>query len=248
LATNKNAGVYFSAVRKIIMPEASLTELLERNDRHADSLPDDYFDDVQSSQEPAVVSVCCSDSRVSQEGMWSVDDPGWLFTVGNIGNQAWDSHDGERVPSGDLLYPIQYTDTNIAAVVGHTGCGAVTAALESVRSEKPDELAPGIEARIDPLRPVIESGLNDDRISEENDSSLVNQLVEYNVDRQVEFLRAAPAVPETVTVLGFVYDFQEVYGEVDGRCYLVNHDGRTELEQLREAVPDEFESHVHRLL
>lgn len=230
------------------MPETSLADLLERNDRHVDSLSDTHFDDVQISQEPAAVSVCCSDSRVSQEGMWSVNEPGWLFTVGNIGNQAWDIHDGERVPSGDVLYPIQYTNTNVAAVVGHTGCGAVTAALDSVQTEEPEELAPGIEARIDPLRPVVEAGLDDDRISEGSMSGLVNQLVEYNVDRQVEFLRAARAVPETVTVLGFVYDFQEVYGDAGGRCYLVNYDGKTELEQLRETVAEGFESHVNRLL
>jgi len=230
------------------MAETTLAELLERNGRHVESLSEGYFDAVQSAQVPAAVSVCCSDSRVSQEGMWAVEEPGWLFTAGNIGNQVRERHDGEWIIGGDVLYPIQYTDTNIAAVVGHTGCGAVTAALESVRSEEPDELAPGIEARIEPLRPVVESGLEDDRISEGTDSSLVNQLVEYNVDRQIDFLRAASTVPEAVTLLGFVYDFQEAYGEVDGRCYLVNHDGRTELEQLREAVPDGFESHAHRLL
>ena len=103
------------------MPEATLAELFERNARHAESIPEDYFDAVQSGQMPAVVSVCCSDSRVSQEGMWDVDEPGWLFTAGNIGNQVRDRYDGREVVSGDVLYPIRFTDTRLAAVVGHTG-------------------------------------------------------------------------------------------------------------------------------
>ena len=230
------------------MPETTLAELLERNERHAGSLSEGYFDAVQSAQKPAVVSVCCSDSRVSQEGMWAVEEPGWLFTAGNIGNQVWEIHDGERVLSGDVLYPIEYTDTDVACVVGHTGCGAVTAALEAVRTDDPGRLAPGIEARIESLRPVIESGLADDRVSEGREVSLVDQLVEYNVDRQVEFLRSDGSVPETETVLGFVYDFQGVYGEERGRCYLVNHGGETATDRLREAVPGRFEAYARRLL
>ncbi len=230
------------------MPETTLAELLERNARHVESLSEDYFDAVQSAQDPAVVSVCCSDSRVSQEGMWAVEDPGWIFTAGNIGNQVWDTHNGEQVLSGDVLYPIRYTDTEVAAVVGHTGCGAVTAALEAVRADEPTAVPPGVEARIESLRPVIEAGLADERVSEERDVGLVDQLVEFNVDRQVEFLRSAPEVPETETILGFVYDFQGVYGEVRGRCNLVNYDGETDLRTLREVVPEGFESYARRLL
>jgi len=230
------------------MPETTLAELLERNARHVGSLPDDHFEDVQDGQHPAIVSVCCSDSRVSQEGMWDADEPGWLFTAGNIGNQVRSRVDGTDVVSGDVLYPIRFTDTTVAAVVGHTGCGAVTAALERARSDEPDELPPGIEARVESLLPIVEAGLDDDRTAADGDAGLVNQLVEYNVDRQVEFLRADGDVPESVTVVGFVYDFQGVYGDARGRCYLVNHGGETALDGLRAAVPDGFSDCVGRLL
>jgi carbonic anhydrase len=230
------------------MPEATIAELLERNARHAESIPKDYFDAVQSGQMPAVVSVCCSDSRVSQEGMWDVDEPGWLFTAGNIGNQVRDRYDGRDVVSGDVLYPIRFTDTRLAAVVGHTGCGAVTATLERVRSDEQTLLPEGIEKRVETLRPIVEAGLDDDRISDDETAGVIDQLVEYNVDRQVEFLRAADSVPDSTTVVGFVYDFQGVYGDALGRCYLVNYDGETSAEALRTVVPDRFESHVDRLV
>uniref|UniRef100_UPI00366B2539 carbonic anhydrase n=1 Tax=Cryptosporangium minutisporangium TaxID=113569 RepID=UPI00366B2539 len=82
----------------------------------------------QDGQQPDVVAVCCSDSRVPQERMWGVDDPGTVFTPSNIGNQVWDEDEGERIVDGGVLYPIHHAGTDAVAVVGHTGCGAVTAA------------------------------------------------------------------------------------------------------------------------
>jgi carbonic anhydrase len=228
--------------------ETAIADLLERNQRRVESLPEGHFADVQESQHPALVSVCCSDSRVSQEGMWDgCDEPGWLFAVGNIGNQVWDTRGGDRVVNGDVLYPLHYAGTDVAAVVGHTGCGAVTATLSAVREGGGDH-PPGVRERVDALRPVVEDGLEDDRVDEGRAVGLVDQLVEYNVDRQVRFLLESDDVPDSKTVLGFVYDFQGVYGDVRGRCYLVNVDGETDDAALRERVPDEFDDYARRLL
>jgi len=237
----------------------TLCQLLGRNARHVGSLSDGHFGDVQESQEPVVVSVCCSDSRVSQEGMWDVTEPGWLFTPSTLGNQVWDRHGGERVVDGSVLYPIAYTGTQTAVVVGHTGCGAVTAALKAVRGDEVDggaadepqegvETLPGVAKWVDELVPVVEDGLADDRVDPDREVGLVDQLVEYNVDRQVAFLRESADVPADTTLYGFVYDFQAVYGDAPGRAYLVNADGETDADALRERVSEEFEETVRRLL
>ncbi|AWB26518.1 carbonic anhydrase [Halococcoides cellulosivorans] len=228
------------------MVETTLDEILARNDRHVQSLPDDQFDDVQSGQAPAAVSMCCSDSRVSQTGMVDAVDPGWLFTPSTIGNQVRDLVDGEWVIDGSVLYPIAHTGTRVALVVGHTGCGAVTAALEAVQSGASDQPA-GIEKWVEALVPIVEDGLNDDRIDSERKASLVDQLVEYNVDRQVEFLRASGDVPDAVAVYGLVYDFQSVYGDTNGRLYLVNANGETDPATLRDQTGAEHSDHVRRL-
>jgi carbonic anhydrase len=228
------------------MVDTTLAELLERNARHTDSLPADHFAAVQDGQEPAAVSMTCSDSRVSQEGMWAVDEPGWLFTPSTIGNQVWDREDGDLIVDGSLLYPLVNTGTEVVAVVGHTGCGAVTAALEAVQGES-GAVPPGIAKWVDLLKPVVEDGLADDRVDPDRSASLVDQLVEYNVDRQVQFLRDSEPVPESVSIYGFVYDFQQVYGEVPGRTYLVNADGETDVETLSELAGDRAEF-VTRLL
>jgi carbonic anhydrase len=229
------------------MPETTLQQLLERNARHVESLPDEYFDDVQTGQEPAAVSICCSDSRVPQSGMWDVTEPGWLFSPSTIGNQVVDTHEGERVVDGSVLYPIAETGTDVACVVGHTGCGAVTAALEAARSGGIDA-PPGITKWVDLLVPIVQAGLEDDRVDPDREVSLVDQLVEYNVDRQVATLLESDEVPDSVDVYGFVYDFQSVYGEERGRAYLVNANGETDTDGLRELVPAEFEGAVDRLL
>lgn len=232
---------------ELTMPETTLRRLLERNAVHSDGLPEGYFSDVETTQKPAVVSICCSDSRVSQEGMWNVTEPGWLFTPSTIGNQVWDRQSGERVVDGSVLYPIVFTDTSTTVVVGHTGCGAVAAALDAANCGLIDA-PPGIEKWIELLLPVIHAGLEDERVSPDHEASLVDQLVEYNVDRQVAFLLQSENVPEDETIYGFVYDFQRVYGEVRGRAYLVNAGGETDPVALRERVPDSLTDHVGRLL
>jgi len=229
------------------MTADALDALLAGNADHVASLPEDHFAAVQDGQDPAVVSVCCSDSRVSQEGMWDVDEPGWLFTSGNIGNQAWDRDGGERVVDGNLLYPVVHANTRTIAVVGHTGCGAVTAAYRAVTGDGVNH-PPGIEKHVEALVPVVEDGLAAGGVDETAPAeTVVNQLVEYNVDRQVAFLRGAEAVPEDATVLGFVYDFQRVYADVPGRTYLVNYDGETDPDAVVESAPAGHESAVRRL-
>ena len=216
-----------------------LAELLAGNERHSDGLADDHFDGVRDAQHPRAVTVCCSDSRVPQRGMFSVEEAGGLFTPSTIGNQVWDRVDGERVVEGSLQYPVAYAGTEVAAVVGHTGCGAVTAALDAVHGEAP-VYPPGVRKWVAELEPVVADGLANERVDPDREVGLVDQLVEYNVDRQVAFLRDADAF-DGVAVYGFVYDFHRTHGGVDGRTYLVNADGETDPAALRERasyIPD----------
>lgn len=230
------------------MPGVSIESLLERNDTHTESLAEGYFSAVQDGQRPALVSVCCSDSRVSQEGMWSADEPGWVFTPSNIGNQVWERHDGDLVVDGSVLYPIVHTETGTTAVVGHTGCGAVTAAYRAVQGEAGEE-PPGIRNRIELLVPVVEEALEQGVVDPDTDeATAIHRLVEYNVRRQVEFLVGAKEVPDDEQIYGFVYDFQGVYGSVPGRTYLVSADGETDTDRLREGVPEDAQDHVRSLL
>ena len=230
----------------------TIVELLDGNRAHADAYAG-RFDDLQNAQYPDAVSVCCSDSRVLQDELWGNDEPGRVFTVGNIGNRAVQRTDaGETVVGGDVLYPLAYTDTKTAVVVGHTGCGAVTATYDAVRADRvaagdaatagpdpvpADEHPPGVRRCIDLLRPRVEPGVDElpDGLTH---ADAVNHLVEYNVDRQVEAICESADVPDDVDVVGAVYDFQDVYGGARGEVHVVNVDGDHDPDSIRDANPE----------
>ena len=219
-----------------------LAELLERNADHADAFQS-RFDDVQDSQEPGVVTVCCSDSRVLQDHMWGNEVPGRIFTCGNIGNRVVQQTDVGEAVSGDVLYPIEHTGTDTAIVVGHTGCGAVTATYDEL-TEGLSEPA-GIEHCLGLLKSHLESGV--DALPDDVDrAEAINRLVEYNVDRQVELLRESDDVSDAVDVVGVVYDFQDVYSERRGAVHVINVDGETSVAELRDEYP-EIEDRFERL-
>ncbi|MFC5366187.1 carbonic anhydrase [Salinirubrum litoreum] len=220
----------------------TFTRLLAGNDAHADEFRS-KFDDLQDAQFPDAVTVCCADSRVLQDRMWGNDDPGHLFTCGNIGNRVVQEVGGEQVVSGDVLYPVEHTGTETVVVVGHTGCGAVTATYADL-TDGIDEPA-GIRRCLDLLAPHVGPGveaLPDDL----SDAEAVNYLVEYNVDRQVAFLCDSDEVPDSVTIYGVVYDFQDVYSERRGEVQVINVDGERDPETLREEHPG-FADRVRRL-
>jgi carbonic anhydrase len=220
----------------------TVVDLLAGNDDHAAAF-DGRFQAVQDGQWPAAVTVCCSDSRVLQDEMWANTQPGRLFTCGNIGNRVLQSTDSGRVVSGDVLYPLTHAGTETAIVVGHTGCGAVTATMDAV-TDVIDEPA-GIQHCIDLLRPLVDEGV-DELPPDLTRAAAVNHLVEYNVDRQVEFLLESEAVPDGVDVVGAVYDFQDVYGHRRGEVHVVNVDGERDVDLLRETHP-EVDDRIRRL-
>ena len=211
-----------------------ILELLRANERHAEAF-DARFDGLEDHQQPDVVTVCCSDSRVLQDHIWENHDPGEIFTCSNIGNRVVQRTDGDEVVSGDVLYPLAHTETKTAVVVGHSGCGAVTATYDSL-TDGVDE-PPGIEHCLSLLEPHLADGV--DRLPDGLDRrDAVNHLVEYNVDRQVDALLDDDDVPDDVTILGVVYDFQHAYDGRRGEVHVVNVDGERDPEALASAHPE----------
>ncbi|WP_134670581.1 carbonic anhydrase [Halorussus marinus] len=212
----------------------TLRELLDGNAAHAADF-ETRFDAVQDAQHPEAVTVCCSDSRVLQDHVWGNDEPGRLFTCGNIGNRVVQQTADGEVVSGDVLYPIEHTGTDTVVVMGHTGCGAVTATYDALTDGVSEP--PGIDHCLDLLAPHLEPGV--EALPADLDrAAAINRLVEYNVDRQVAFLRESDEVPDGTDVFGVVYDFQDVYSGRRGEVHVVNVDGERDVETLRDAHPE----------
>jgi carbonic anhydrase len=222
--------------------DETFLEMLDRNADHADAF-EDRFDDLQTEQRPDAVTVCCSDSRVLGDHVWGNDEPGHLFSCGNIGNRVVQRTDEGTQVSGDVLYPLAHTDTDLAVVLGHTGCGAVTATYDELTDGVSEP--PGIQYCLDLLAPGLEPGV--EKLPDGLDrGDAVNRLVEYNVDRQVDAMLDSDDVPGGVQVVGAVYDFQDAYDGSRGEVHVINVGGETDPTTLRNEHP-EIGSRVQRL-
>ena len=226
-----------------------LERLLDGNDDHVASLDADHFADVRERQTPEVASVSCSDSRMPTEGIWSAISDGDLFTGSNVGNQVWTDIDGDRVVTDTVGYAVAALGVDLVAVVGHTGCGAITAAYDVALGERGADTPAAVHAAVERLVPLVEVARAEGVVDADTPRrEAVNRLVEYAVREQVEFLDVAAGVPADVAVAGFVYDFEAAYGGADGVAYLVSLDGETDADRLRERLDPAFHAHVRSLL
>jgi len=227
-----------------------LERLLRSNDDHVASLGTDHFAEIRDVQNPAVVSISCSDSRVPTEGIWSARSNGDLFTGSNVGNQVWSDVGGDRVINDTVGYAVSSLGVEFVAVVGHTGCGAITAARDAVfDADAEDHTSPAVHEVVERLVPVVEAARERGVVDADTPrAEAVNRLVEHAVREQVAFLDADPEVPSAVTAAGFVYDFQRAYGGADGTAYLVSIDGETDGDSLRDRLDPAFHRHVGTIL
>lgn len=110
-------------------PEKALERLKRGNAHYVCS--DGYSGDVscarrrqtfENGQTPYAIVVSCSDSRVIPEAVFSAGI-GELFVIRVAGNVI------DRHQLGSIEYAAEHLGCRLAVVLGHTGCGAVGAAL-----------------------------------------------------------------------------------------------------------------------
>jgi len=91
------------------------------------SVDADYFVNLSNGQNPDILYIGCSDSRVTAEELMGVK-PGEVFVHRNIANM---------VPNTDLNvqsvinYSVRYLEVDHIVVCGHYYCGGVKAAMQS---------------------------------------------------------------------------------------------------------------------
>ena len=97
--------------------------LLQANARYMETVdPDLLRDTAENGQHPYAIVVCCSDSRVIPEKIFDAS-VGDLFVIRVAGN-VLDNHQ-----IGSIEYAAGHLHCGHIIVLGHTGCGAVAAAL-----------------------------------------------------------------------------------------------------------------------
>lgn len=107
---------------------------------------------VEKGQSPYAIIVTCADSRVVPEHIFNAGI-GELFIVDNAGNVISD------FDLGTIEYGAQHLHADTIIVMGHTGCGAVAAAIENKAygyiKKLTDEIRHGIGNEDDPTKAEI---------------------------------------------------------------------------------------------
>jgi len=113
-----------------VTPEQALQRLVDGNARFVrgelrfPSVPEEVFAELAKHQKPYATILGCSDSRVPPELIFGAGF-GDLFVIRVAGNSL--SSD----VAGSMQYAASHLHTPLVVVLGHEGCGAVSAALQT---------------------------------------------------------------------------------------------------------------------
>lgn len=180
-----------------------------------------YFEDLGKGQNPEILYIGCSDSRVTAEEMMGLG-PGEMFVHRNIANMVISI---DLNVMSVLNYAVEHLKVNHIVVCGHYGCGGVKAAMQSADL---GILNPWLRNIRDVYR-THKTKLNEIQDEEKR----YDRLVELNVQEQCVNLIKTAAVQKAVRnrglkVHGWVFDVHT------GKIIDLKIDFDTILENIRE--------------
>ena len=138
-------------------------ELENRNKTYIDNVDHNSLTKLVKGQNPSSLVICCSDSRVIPEQIFSAS-LGELFVIRTAGNVI---NDGELAT---LEYGIEHLGIKYVLVLGHKKCGAIHA---SIHREKGNY-----------LKPILNRIIHN--IGEEKDEMVATLI---NASKEVAFLK-----------------------------------------------------------
>ena len=138
---------------------------------------------AENGQQPYAVVISCSDSRVIPEAIFSAGI-GDLFVIRTAGNTI------DEGTLGSIEYAVEHLGCNLVVVLGHTNCGAVTAALQDHKGMK-------VQAILDKIMEAA---------GDETDPIKISEL---NIRQSVRVISDDLIMDEGVSVLPAIYDLRE---------------------------------------
>ena len=199
LAVASNGGA-------VMTPDAAIEQLQEGNQRYHSGEPKHPRADAQRMEEtaehgqnPFATVITCSDSRVPVERVFD-QGIGDIFTIRVAGNVC----DVDEV--GSIEYGVDHLGTPLFVVLGHTGCGAVTAVVTGA------ELHGSIPPLVDNIAPAVAAA--EHAHPGVHGKDLVPAAVEANVWQSIDdLMRVSPATRSrvkagTLKIVGAVYDLE----------------------------------------
>lgn len=198
-----------TAVIQPAAPDADqvLQQLLAGNERFAKGQPQnprrspEDFRRVAEGQNPVAAIVSCADSRVPPEMLFDMG-VGDLFVIRVAGNVV----DGAGpVVKGSVEYAVAELNVSLIVVLGHSGCGAVKAAVTHI--DQKDSLPGAINDLVELIKPAAASvkGQPGDPLD-----NAIRANVQLGVDKLkgLEPILAPRVKDHRVKVVGGVYDLR----------------------------------------
>ncbi len=193
-------------------PDAALAELMAGNERYVlDDWDASHFSASRAAlvheHEPLAAILGCADARVAAELIF-LRGPGDLFMVRVAGNFL------SEYGLASMEFAVRFLQVPLLMVLGHTQCGALTAAIKVV--EERTHLPGRLPYLIDAVEPAVHIA------NEKHPDDLLRAAIEENVRRQVQRLSTiSPVIDEaqaagTTRVVGAVYELET------GRVVLVD--------------------------
>ena len=194
-----------------------LKNLFDTNTQFATEHSEKFFAKFQDSQNPKLTILKCSDSRVQMESFDKTPQNG-VFAIRNIGNQIVTSE-------GSVDFGIEILNTPFLLIIGHSDCGAVTAALNKTTTSSQ----------------FINKELSTLNITQ----YCLHKAIVENVNNQVttatnKYLQKINN--GTLTVIGAIYDFKNDYGFGNGKVVLTNINGITDPILIQKAYSSKIQN------
>ncbi|MGB8467649.1 MAG: carbonic anhydrase [Candidatus Babeliales bacterium] len=186
----------------------------------------DFFQKLAKGQEPEILFITCSDSRINPSLVTSAD-PGDLFIVRNAGNiiPAYEVRSGE---AATIEFAINHLKVQHLIICGHSHCGAIEAAVHLDTLNNEPQLHAWIDENISPTLALLHK--NYPTITDK--VSLGDILLQEHVLQQIENVKTHPTVIHaiaqgTLTLHAWVYRFEEgniySFNQNNGQFELIKH-------------------------
>jgi carbonic anhydrase len=180
---------------------------------------DKFFAAFADKQTPRATVLTCADSRVHTTA-WDVTPENDDFVIRNIGNQVENAE-------GSVEYGIEHLRTPLLLVIGHTGCGAVKAAMGDT-----SKLSAPIQKELEHIHlPKPAPGKTPEGAWAEAVIANVNNQVATALKHFGKDIQGGQ-----LTVVGAVYDFRNDLLQGAGKLTIVNVNGNSEPERMNAFV------------
>ena len=171
---------------KLTSAEEALTLLKEGNARFVSgelAPKDSHAADrevLSGGQVPYAIVLCCADSRVAPE-IYFDQKLGDIFVIRNAGNVV------DEVVLGSIEYGAEHLGSPLVVVLGHTSCGAVTAAVQG------GDLPRNIQAIVNKIAPSVGEGEEVNTVAAKNAKAMAAEIADDEIIKHLG-TKVVPAV------------------------------------------------------